>query len=221
MTIDVFSDIACPWCSIGDAHLREALAERPGAEVRWRPFQLQPGLPPEGAPKDAFFLAKFGGRTQMDAAFAHVEQAGRAAGVPFDFSHLSGAPNTADAHRVVLLAEAHGRGPAAARALFDGYFAHGRDIGDAETLVELAVGAGVPEADVRDVLAGDRFRDDVEQSGRLAAEIGVSGVPFLVIDGRVGVSGARPAAVLRSAFEQAEALARATGPGSDNAAARA
>lgn len=209
MTIDVFSDIACPWCSIGDAYLREALAERPDAEVRWRPFQLQPGLPPEGAQKDTFFLAKFGGRTQMDAAFAHVEEAGRAAGVPFDFSRLSGAPNTADAHRVVLLAEAHGCGPAAARALFDGYFAHGRDVGDAETLVELAAGAGVPEADMREMLAGDRFRDDVEQSQRLAAEIGVSGVPFLVVDGRLGISGARPADVLRSAFEQADLLADA------------
>ena len=101
MTLDLFSDIACPWCSIGEAHLREALADGPGAEVRWRPFQLQPGLPPGGASKEAFFPTKFGGEAQMEAAFAHVAGAGAAAGVPFDFSRLAGAPNTRDAHRVV------------------------------------------------------------------------------------------------------------------------
>lgn len=208
MTVDVFSDIACPWCSIGEAHLREALADRPGAEVRWRPFQLQPGLPPGGAAKDVFFPAKFGGEEQMEAAFAHVERAGAAAGVPFDFSRLAGAPNTADAHRVVLLGEAHGHGLEVARALFDAYFAGGRDVGDTETLVEIAVSAGLPEAEVRDLLAGDRFRDDVAESQRLAAQIGVTGVPFVVVDGRVGISGAQPAAVLQQAFEQAEQAAR-------------
>ena len=207
MTIDVFSDIACPWCSIGEAYLREALAERPDAEVRWRPFQLQPGLPPEGKATGDFFPAKFGGEAQMQAAFAHVERAGAAAGAPFDFSRLGGAFNTQDAHRVVLLGEAHGRGLETARALFDAYFAHGQNISDAETLVGLAAAAGLPEAEARAMLAGDRFRDEVEASQRLAAQIGVSGVPFVVVDGRLGVSGAQPAGVLARAFAEAEAMA--------------
>ena len=210
VTLDVFSDIACPWCSIGEAHLARAIAARPDVafEVRWRPFQLQPGLPRgAAAPRDAFFEAKFGGREAMEAAFAHVAGAGAAAGVPFDFSRLAGAPNTADAHRMVLLGEAHGRASAVARALFDAYFAHGRDVGDAETLIEIAAAAGLPEAEARGVLAGDRFRAEVDESQSVAAHIGVSGVPLVVVGGRLGVSGAQPPEALLAAFDQAAGVA--------------
>ena len=209
MTVDVFSDIACPWCSIGEAHLARALAGRDGVEVRWRPFQLQPGLPPGGAPRDAFFEAKFGGRAAMDAAFGHVTRAGAAVGVPFDFARLAGAPNTADAHRVVLLGEAHGVGFAVARSLFDAYFAHGRDVTDAATLAEVAAAVGLAATETRAMLAGDRFRAEVAESQRLAREIGVTGVPFVVVDGRLGISGAQPPDVLARAFD--EALAGAPG----------
>ena len=206
MTLDVFSDIACPWCSIGEAHLVRAVAARPGVafEVRWQPFQLQPGLPQgTSAPRDAFFEAKFGGRGAMEAAFAHVAAAGAAVGVPFDFSRLAGAPNTADAHRIVLLGATHGRAFAVARALFDAYFAQGRDVGDAVTLVAIAAAAGLPETEARDVLAGDRFRAEVDESQRLAAQVGVTGVPLVVVDGRLGVSGAQPPEALLAAFDQA------------------
>ena len=209
MTVDVFSDIACPWCSIGEAYLSEALAAYPDADVRWRPFQLQPDLPARGAPRDAFFEAKFGGRGPMEAAFAHVAEAGRAAGVPFDFSRLAGAPNTADAHRVVLLGEAHGRALPVARALFDAYFAGGQDVTDAETLVGIAAGAGLPADETRAMLGSDRFAADVAESQRLAARIGVTGVPFVVLGGRVGVSGAQPSSSLAQALARAASLAAA------------
>ena len=143
----------------------------------------------------------------MDAAFDHVTRAGAAAGVPFDFARLAGAPNTADAHRVVLLGEAHGVGFAVARSLFDAYFAHGRDVTDAATLAEIA--AGLAATETRAMLAGDRFRAEVAESQRLAREIGVTGVPFVVVDGRLGISGAQPPDVLARVFD--EALAGAPG----------
>jgi predicted DsbA family dithiol-disulfide isomerase len=207
MTLDVFSDLACPWCSIGEAHLRAALRQRPGLEavVRWRPFQLQPGIPPEGLPLRPFFVDKFGGEAAMERAFAQVARAGAAAGVPFDFSRLSGAPNTADAHRLVLLGAEHGRTWEVARALFDGYFAHGRDLSSPEALEELASGAGLDAAEVSEVLDGDRFREEVSDSQRAAAALGVRGVPFVVIDGRYGVSGAQPPEAFLQAFATAAA----------------
>lgn len=197
MTLDVYADLACPWCSIGEAHLARALAARPGLAVerRWRPFQLQPGLPRAGVPLRPFFPDKFGGEDAMQAAFARTAEAGRAAGVPFDFARLAGAANTADAHRLVLLAGAHDRTWEAARALFDGYFAYGRDLSDPDTLVELVAGAGVPADEARDVLATARYADDVAAAQAEAAALGVNGVPFVVIDGRYGVSGAQPAEV--------------------------
>ena len=108
MTIDVFADIACPWCYIGEANLAAALAQRPGLAVqrRWRPFQLQPDLPRTGGPPD-LLEKKFGGKAPLEAAYARVTEAGAAAGLTFDFARLAGAPNTVDAHRLVLLADAH------------------------------------------------------------------------------------------------------------------
>lgn len=205
MTIDVFADIACPWCYIGEAHLQAALAERPhlGVERRWRPFQLQPGLPPEGAPRDAFFERKFGGAEAMDAAFAHVTQAGAAAGLRFDFSTLAGAPNTTDAHRLVLLAETYGRAWKTVDALFEGYFADGRDLNDAEDFVAIAEHAGLPGADARALLGDDRYRLEVRQSQEIAARAGISGVPLFIVDDQFAVSGAQPPEVFVRALDEA------------------
>lgn len=211
MTIDVFADIACPWCYIGEARLQRALAQRPDlqAERRWRPFQLQPGLPPEGLPIDPFFHDKFGGRERTEAMFAHVTRVGAADGLLFDFSRLAGAPNTADAHRLILFAGEHERTWPMAEALFRGYFAEGRHPGHTEDLVALAAEAGLPEAEVREFLAGDRLRDDVARSQDEASRLGVTGVPFYVFDGRYAVSGAQPPeafmGVLDKVAEEAEA----------------
>ena len=213
MTLDVYADIACPWCSIGEAHLRAALRQRPRlrATVRWRPFQLQPGIPKGGLPLRPFFTDKFGGEAAMAAAFAHVERAGEAAGVPFDFSRLAGAPNTLDAHRVVLLGAERGRTWETARALFDGYFAHGGDLSSPEALAEMATGAGLDAREVAEMLAGDRFRDEVEASQREAAALGVQGVPFVVFGGRYGVSGAQPPEAFVRALDAAAGVPTAPG----------
>ena len=206
MTLDVYADIACPWCYIGEAHLRTALSARPGLAVerRWRPFQLQPRMPPTGLGRD-FFARKFGGEAEMAAAFAHAARAGAAAGLRFDFDALAGAPNTSDAHRLVLLAGAYGRTWEAAGALFEAYFAHGRDLSDAGDLVAAAEAAGVPGADARALLGDDRYRDAVVASQAEAARLGIRGVPFVVLDGRVGVSGAQPPEAFVEALDRAAA----------------
>ena len=205
LVLDVFADLACPWCSVGEAYLNRALAARPSLRIerRWRPFQLQPTLPASGLPLRPFFPDKFGGEKAMEAAFAHVAEAGARAGVPFDFSRLAGAPNTRNAHRVVLLAGEHRRTWETARALFDGYFAHGADLTDGETLAALAASAGVPAEAVREMLAGDRFVDEGDESGRAAQRLGVTGVPFVVVAGRYGIAGAQPAEAVSAVLDRA------------------
>ena len=207
MTVDVFADIACPWCYIGEANLAAALAARPhlGVERRWRPFQLQPGLPREGTPRDAFFERKFGGAEAMDAAFDHVTRAGRAAGLAFRFDRLAGAPNTTDAHRLVLLGETYGRAFETADALFEGYFADGRDLSDAQDLVAIAEHAGLPGADARALLGDGRFEADVRRSQEVAARSGISGVPLYLFGGQFALSGAQPVEAFVQALDRAAA----------------
>ena len=205
MTVDVFADIACPWCYIGEANLAAALAARPhlGVERRWRPFQLQPGLPREGAPRDAFFERKFGGADAMSAAFDHVTRAGRSAGVTFRFDRLAGAPNTTDAHRLVLLAETYGRTWETADALFEGYFADGRDLNDAQDVVAIAERAGLPGADARALLGDGRFEADVRRSQEVAARSGISGVPLYLFGSQFALSGAQPVEAFVQALDRA------------------
>ena len=214
MTLDVFADIACPWCYIGEARLQAALAVRPGlgVERRWRPFQLQPGLPRTGTPRDDFFERKFGGADSMSAAFAHVTEAGRADGLRFDFDRLAGAPNTVDAHRLVLLGADYGRAFETADALFEGYFADGRDLNDPADLVAIAEHAGLPGADALAVLEGDRFEAEVARSQEVARRSGIGGVPLYIFGDQFALSGAQPVAAFVQALDRAHAARPPEGP---------
>ena len=138
MLIEVYSDIACPWCYIGERRLERALAARPEiqAECHWRPFQLQPDLPREGMPWRDLIDAKFGGAARAEAIFARVAQAGAPDGIDFRFDRMTIAPNTRDAHRLIAYAAGQGREWPMALALFAAHFTEGRDVGDRDELVE-------------------------------------------------------------------------------------
>jgi predicted DsbA family dithiol-disulfide isomerase len=124
LKIEVFADIACPWCYIGEHRLERALAARPELQVewRWRPFQLQPNLPASGIPWDTFASAKFGGAARAQAMFEHVAGVGAEEGIQFAFDRIATAPNTADAHRLILFAQETGRQRDAALALFRAFY---------------------------------------------------------------------------------------------------
>jgi predicted DsbA family dithiol-disulfide isomerase len=204
LTIDVFADVVCPWCYIGEKRLERALAERPQLEVtrRWRPFQLQPHLPAGGLPWPDFVRAKFGGFQHANPLFERVATIGAAVGATFDFGRIFNAPNTADAHRLILFAAEAGDEWPLVERLFRAHFAEGRDVGDRETLAELAGAAGLDAEAARRYLAGEQNRDAVTQSQRAAAHLGVSGVPFFVFGGRYAVSGAQPESVLLAAIRR-------------------
>jgi predicted DsbA family dithiol-disulfide isomerase len=203
VAIDVFADVVCPWCYIGERRLQRALAQRPGVPTtrRWRPFQLQPHMPHEGIDWPEFIRAKFGGPERARAAFDRVTGVGASVGATFDFDRVANAPNTGDAHRVILLAAEHGDEWPLVDRLFRAHFAEGRDIGDAETLAELAGSVGLEPAEVRRYLASNRNGDVIAQSQRTAEELGITGVPFFVFGGRYAVSGAQPEEVLTRAID--------------------
>ncbi|NDJ35321.1 MAG: DsbA family oxidoreductase [Chloroflexi bacterium] len=207
MRIDVFADIACPWCYIGEARLHEAMEQRPDLtfERHWRPFQLQPTLPAEGMPWRPFAEVKFGGWQSAMRMFDHVAEAGAQAGVTFHFDRISHANNTTDAHRLVLLAESFNKQWAMADALFRAYFAEGRNLNDLEQLVEVAGNVGLPTDAVREYLRSDEGRLTVERAQQEAYELGVQGVPFFVFENRFAVSGAQPVEVFLRAIDTARA----------------
>lgn len=203
LAIDVFADVICPWCYIGERRLTRALARRPGvaAARRWRPFQLQPHLPAEGVAWPDFVRTKFGGFERARPMFERVAGVGATVGATFDFARIANSPNTADAHRLILLAAEHGDEWPLVDRLFRAHFAEGRDIGDVETLAELAESVGVDRDEVRRYFASDRNRGVVSRSQQTAQELGINGVPFFVFGGRYGLSGAQPEEVLTRAID--------------------
>jgi predicted DsbA family dithiol-disulfide isomerase len=202
--IDVFSDIACPFCYIGDTRLERVLESHPELEVEWvwHPFELQPDLPERGIPWEAFSVQKFGGAQGRRAAFAQVVNNGSSEGIHFDFERMPVAPNTLNAHRLILLASDHGLGKTMALALYRAYFTEARDITDPHELERIGVTVGLEVSQIQVVLSGDQYRQEVRDSQLEAGRLGISGVPFFVFNQKFAVSGAQPRSVFERALER-------------------
>jgi predicted DsbA family dithiol-disulfide isomerase len=213
ITIDVVSDVVCPWCFIGQKRLDRALDELPEIDVgvRWRPFQLDPAIPPEGRDRRDYLMAKFGDEKRVEDMHRNISEAGVAEGISFDFGAIKISPNTLDAHRLIRWAASSGpetQNRLAAR-LFQLYFEEGANIGDRQVLANVAAECGMDRAVVETLLAGNADTAEVREEIETAARMGVAGVPCFLIEGRYAVMGAQPADALANAIRQvAEAKAR-------------
>ena len=206
LEVTVTYDLICPWCWIAEHRLTAAIDEAGLAgnvSVRFVPFELNPTMPVGGIDRKAYRSAKFGSWARSQALDAHVAEAGRAAGLVFDHARIARTPNTRLAHRLVWFAQQRGSAVALVDALFAAYFRDGRDIGDADVLVEIATGAGLPGDTVRAFLASGEGLDAVVALEAEAVREGVASVPSTRI-GLSVVSGAQPAAVFRDALIDAQ-----------------
>jgi predicted DsbA family dithiol-disulfide isomerase len=206
LTVDIVSDVVCPWCFIGKRHLEAALAGLPDighAVVRWHPYELNPDLPSEGIERKRYLEAKFGGPARAGQIYARVRDAGERAGIAFDFDAIARQPNTREAHRLIAWAQANGDADALVERLFRAYFLEGRDLTDRETLVALAADAGVDPLAARNWLDSGRGVQEIADAEVRARDLGITGVPFFIFDGRVGLSGAHPPETIRDAIRQA------------------
>jgi predicted DsbA family dithiol-disulfide isomerase len=199
--IDVWADVACPWCYIGHHRLRQALADEPpgSIEVRPRAFELQPDLPPEGMATEEFYPRRFGSVEAMREAFERVSDEAARSGLELRFDRMTRAPNTRLAHRLVVIAATHGRAPEALEALFRGHFREGADVADLTQAAEIVAGV-VPELDAtalcRAIDAGEGDRE-VSAEEDLAARMEITGVPFFLAGRSVALSGAHDTETLR------------------------
>lgn len=212
--IDVVSDVVCPWCFIGLKRLDAALASLPDIEVavHWRPFQLDPTIPPEGKDRRQYMLAKFGSEEKLRQIHANITPVGAAEGITFDFDAITISPNTIDAHRVIRWAGAAGNDVQSnlVRTLFSFYFEQGKNIGDHGVLVEAARQAGMDAAVVEAMLPTHADRDEVANEVATASKMGISGVPCFLLEGKYAVMGAQDSATLVQAVRQV-ATAKARG----------
>jgi predicted DsbA family dithiol-disulfide isomerase len=206
ISIDVWSDLLCPFCYIGARHLELALARSESgiASVRWRSFQLNPAAERVSALTNDERLARKYGRSVEWARQLHdeISRRGAAVGIRFDFDRVT-PTNSFDAHRLTHLAASRGLGGAAQDRLFEAHFSEGQRIGDLAVLQAVGEQIGLDSGEVRALLASDEFGADVRADTEEARALGVTGVPFFLLNRQLAVSGAQPVEVLVDALERA------------------
>ena len=209
LTIDIISDVVCPWCYIGKRRLETALAQyaelNPDAappEIRWRPFQLNPDMPLEGIPRCEYIRKKFG--PNGGANYKRVAAVGADEGLEMDFDGITQQPNSLPAHSIIDLAEPGEEQDRVVEAMFNAYFIDNVDFTKNENLIEIAVGAGLPKALVEARLSDPGAVEEVRTADEEARGMGVEGVPFFVFNKRVTLSGAHEPATMLAAIRQAE-----------------
>lgn len=207
--IDVWSDIACPWCYIGKRNLETGLAaasadpDAPDVEVVYHSFELSPDTPVDFDGDIADFLSEHKGISREQAAQMHEHVTGIAAnsGLTYRFDLLQHT-NTVKAHELLHFAKAEGRQHEVAERLMSAYFTEGRHVGRIDDLVTLAAEVGLDPDAAREALESDRYLPDVRADQAQAQAYGIQGVPFFVIDGKYGVSGAQPAEAFTQILRQ-------------------
>jgi predicted DsbA family dithiol-disulfide isomerase len=209
VNVEIWSDVVCPWCYIGKRRFEQALDRFPHADavtVTYRSFELDPAAPTrrEGT-HDEHLARKYGLSVEKARQLnAQMTQTAAAEGLDFHFERMRGG-NTFDAHRLLHLAADRGKQHELKERLLQATFTDGVPVADRDALVRLAAEVGLDADEARDVLASDRYADAVRADERQAAAYGITGVPFFVVDGKYGVSGAQPADLLLQVLEKAYA----------------
>jgi len=192
MFIDVVSDTVCPWCYIGKRRFDMAKAQRPDLEidVRWRPYQLDPTIPPEGLDRREYMEAKFGKNRSKEVGNV-IREAAEDAGITLAFDKIERSPNTFDSHRLIRWGASAGTQNEIVEILFRRYFEDGEDLGDRKVLVDAAREAGMDHELVAYLLLHNKDAELVANEAKQAREMGISGVPTFLFEGKFAVVGAQ------------------------------
>ncbi|MFD1326798.1 DsbA family oxidoreductase [Mycoplana ramosa] len=211
VTIDVVSDVVCPWCYLGKKRLAQAVdavCDELNVMVTFRPYQLNPDMPPQGVDHRKHLVEKLGGEDAVERAHRTLTELGQQAGIDFHFEAISRSPNTLDAHRLMRWAMIEGPQVqnCVTLALFKAYFEEGRNIGDSSVLLDIAEKCGMDRAVVCTLFSTGADVDSVKEEIGMAREMGITGVPCFIIDNKYAVMGAQSTEVLASAIREAAAL---------------
>lgn len=208
MKVEIWSDVACPFCYIGKKHFEKALEQLPfkeKVEIEWKSFQLDPSIPEEGLKMtSAEYLEKHKGypKQQLNDMFKHIEQQGKSVGIDFK-NDIAIPTNTFRAHRLIHFAQAQGKGSEIEEALFYAHFTDGKDVNQPEALIEIAYKIGLDGKAVSEFLKTEELTDEVKRDIVEASQLKIQGVPFFVVDRKYGLSGAQPIDAFKQALTQA------------------
>lgn len=201
--IDIYSNVICPWCFLGERRLEQVIKESPkplDVEIRYLPYELNPATPAEGVDRKKYLKEKYG--NSIDGAHQRLDEMGKELDIDFKFGNIELIPNTFNAHRVIWLAGKEGDQVKVMDALHEAYFTHGKDITDKNILAEIASSAGLDANKVKELLDSDQGSEEVRDLEEKAYNLGITGVPFFVFDGELAVSGAQSKETFRSVLSQ-------------------
>ncbi|MFT5512350.1 MAG: putative DsbA family dithiol-disulfide isomerase [Bacteroidia bacterium] len=212
ITVDVISDVACPWCYVGKRRLEAALEQWKGApiEVNWHPFQLDPTMRSEGMNRDTYLTNKFGSIDQVQEMTDRLTEVGKTVGVNFDFGENWLAVNTLQLHQMLHVARAEGFGIEMKERLLAAYFEETQHLNKVETLYAIAEEFGWDSDRVDAIINDQKLTETVQAEIEHYQQRGVSGVPFFVINDEFGISGAQPVETFLQAFESVSQVKETT-----------
>ena len=211
MQIDIIYDPVCPWCYIGKRHLEQALRLRPSvqATTRWRPFLLNPELPPDGIDRNDYLMSKFGSEGRVRRAYGAIAEAGQSVEIDFAFERIGQMPNSVNSHRLVYFADRQGKADAAVETLLLSYFVNGQNIGDIDVLLKIGRNLGLDVGALGPYLDSDYDVAMVHDENARAHRMGVNSVPSFIFNGEFAISGAQAPDVLARVVDAA-VMARGT-----------
>ncbi|MBR0800330.1 DsbA family oxidoreductase [Bradyrhizobium jicamae] len=204
-TVTITSDFICPWCLIGERRLEQAISKLPNdvvVEQKWHPFELNPDMPSEGVNRQAYRSLEFGSWERSQRLDAHTIVAAKDDNIRFNYGAIDRTPNTLLAHRLMRFAAVQGLATPLAKAIFSAYFEHGRDIGDASVLADIAAEIELERAGAIAFLASESETNEVRDAERAAQQWGTRSVPLFDIDGEL-VSGAQSVEAFEAALSRA------------------
>ncbi|GEO04056.1 DSBA oxidoreductase [Adhaeribacter aerolatus] len=207
ITIDIVSDINCPWCYLGEARLQKAIdqtQDKYDFEVQFKPYELNPFAASEGEDKEEYFIRNYGrdGLSRLTESSRRLVEAGQAEGIVFDFEKANSVHNTFNGHRLIWLAQQYGVQTEVAKALFRANFTNGENVNDPAVLTRIGQEHGIPAEKLNNFFAGEEGKDEVKALEQQAQQAGISGVPAFVINERYLVSGAQPTETLVNVLNQ-------------------
>ena len=205
MEIHITFDTVCPWCYIGKRRLEMALSMRPQIRVKpnWRPFLLNPEMPPEGIDRTAYLVKKFGSESRTNRIYGTIGEAGQSVEIDFAFERIGKTPNSVDSHRLVRFAHERGLADEVVEALFVEFFINGRDIGDLRVLTEIGAANGLDAQEVEAYLNTDADVGAIHDENVRAHRLGINGVPSFAFNEKFVISGAQEPQVLARMLDAA------------------